>query len=240
MFDNKIIFKEDTHQYFNKLDNTEYIPVSLFLKHFYEPFDADKISYFVAKKRGVSKQTILDEWAENRDFSCERGTAFHLAMENAIKFGEIDTNYKKVIENFQLVVQRLFNDIKNIYSEQLLYIDEYKIAGTSDIIFEHNDGTFTIGDFKTNKKFNFHSLYKKWMKYPVSHLSECEFVKYTLQLSLYAYMYEQLTKKKCRGIVLFWLNPSTGKWETINSIYLKCDIIMMLRHYAKIKSANNI
>lgn len=231
----KIIFKEDSHQYFNSETGDEYTSVSHVIGNFKEKFDAENISKFVAKKRGITQEEVLKEWDAIRDHACTRGTGFHLVMENYIKFGEVPTEYKKVIQDFAKCTDKCISDVKNIMSEVLFYNDEFKVAGTSDICWEHNDGTFTIGDFKTNKKFRFVSDYNNWLKAPLSHLMECEFNTYTLQLSLYAFMYEILTGKKCRGLLILWLNPARGIWEPIRCNYLKHEVIMMLKTFKKIK-----
>lgn len=230
---NHLYFKEDTHQYFRTEDNAEYTCVSHFISKFYKKFDAKTISKFTAKKQGKTQEQVLAEWDANRDYACTRGTAFHEAMENYLKFGEISPEYKKVIENFQLLIQDIFDDIIKVHSEILLYIDEFMVAGTSDIIWEHKDDSFTVGDFKTNKKFNFYSKYNDWMLKPIEHLSHCEYNKYALQLSIYAFMYEKLTGKKCRGLVLFWLDQKTGKWQRIPVNYLKHEVVMMFNFFKK-------
>lgn len=228
-----IIFLEKSHQYINKDTNEEYKSVSKVIELFHKEFNASYMSELVAKKTGSTKEEVLKKWDNERIYACTRGTAFHEAMERSIKYGEITPEYKKVIENFILVSSKCINNIDKINSEILLYNDEFKIAGTSDILWEHTDNTFTIGDFKTNKKFRFTTEYDDWFYKPIDHLPVCEFIKYTLQLSLYAFMYERLTGKKCRELILFWLNTNTGKWEPIRCNYMKHEIIMMLKAYQK-------
>ena len=246
MFKNsKIKFIEESHRYINTETGRDYISGTTFLGKYKPKFDADKMAYFTALKRSklenrkVTKEEILNEWAASRDYSCERGSAFHLAMENFIKYGEVNEEYKKIIGNYSLVVSKHVSDIVKVFSEILFYIDEYEIAGTADICWEHSDGTFTIGDFKTNKQFRYYSPYNNWLHAPVSHLQECEFNNYTLQMSLYAYMCELLTGKKCRGLLILWLNKDTGKFEPIHCNYLKHEIIMLLRNYSKTLNTAN-
>ena len=228
-----IKFLEDTHQYINIETNEEYCSVSKLLGRYKEKFDAENISKWVAKKRGISQEEILKEWEDNKNFACDRGTDFHAALENYVKYGEVGPLYKKIIEKFQLKVEKYIPNISEIYSEKLLYNHDFKIAGTSDLLFELEDGTFIIGDFKTNKKFRFGSDYGKWMKAPLNHLSECEFNIYALQLGIYGFMNEILTKKKCKGLLIFWLDMNTGNWEVIPTNFMKHEIILMLNHYKK-------
>jgi hypothetical protein len=233
MDNSPIKFLEDTHQYINIETNEEYCSVSKLLGRYKEKFDAENISKWVAKKRGVSQEEILKEWEDNKNFACDRGTDFHAALENYVKYGEVDPLYKKIIEKFQLKVEKYIPNISEVYSEKLLYNHDFKIAGTGDLLFELEDGTFIIGDFKTNKKFRFGSDYGKWMKAPLNHLSECEFNTYALQLGIYGFMNEILTKKKCKGLLIFWLDMNTGNWEVIPTNFMKHEIILMLNHYKK-------
>ena len=71
------------------------------------------------------------------------------------------------------------------------------------------------------------------MKTPLNHLSECEFNTYALQLGIYGFMNEILTKKKCKGLLIFWLDMNTGNWEVIPTNFMKHEIILMLNHYKK-------
>ena len=65
------------------------------------------------------------------------------------------------------------------------------------------------------------------------HLSECEFNTYALQLGIYGFMNEILTKKKCKGLLIFWLDMNTGNSEVIPTNFMKHEIILMLNHYKK-------
>ena len=93
-----IIFKEDTHQYFNTDNGREYLSGTKFL-HLFEPeFDKYSISKRVAEKEGRSQQSVLDEWAATSKLACETGTKIHTIMENYIKFSD----YKD--ESFSLII----------------------------------------------------------------------------------------------------------------------------------------
>jgi ATP-dependent exoDNAse (exonuclease V) beta subunit len=110
----------------------------------------------------------------------------------------------------------------------MLHNHEYKIAGTSDLIYDHGD-TFTVADFKTNKEFKFENKYDEYLLDPVSHIMYSQFTVYALQLSLYAYMHELITGKKCRKLVSFYLKDD--KIVPYHFNYLKTDIINILEHY---------
>lgn len=229
----KIVFFPEPHIYKNIETDEQYLSVTTLIGKYTPKFDTEKWANIKAKQAGCTPDEIKKQWDETRNYACDRGTSFHEAMENFLKFGEINPNYEKVISYFGTCVEKIIENISTVQSELLLYNDEYKIAGTADIIWEHEDGTFTVGDFKTNKKFNYYSSYNEWMLNPISHLSECQYNKYAIQLSIYAYMYELMTGKKCRGMVLFYLNQNTGKLTPIFCNYLKHEVMLLLRDYKK-------
>ena len=188
-----VIFKEDTHQYFNTENGKEYLSGTKFLHLFEPPFDKYGISARVAAKEGKTQQEVLDEWAATSKAACEMGTATHLIMERYIKFNEINPEYQVLYDTFHECVGKDFKYAEAIHSEMLLWNHEYEIAGQADLIIDHKNNEFSIGDFKTNKKIEFYSAFGNRMLAPVTHLSQCQHSIYALQLSLYAYMYSLLT-----------------------------------------------
>ena len=226
-----IIFKEDTHQYFNTDTGKEYLSGTKFIHLFEPPFDKDSISKRVALKEGKTQKQILDEWAAISKQACEHGTAIHLLMENYIKFGEEDENNKILYETFNKCVGPSFKQAEAVHSEKLLWIDDFEIAGTADLIIDHPNNEFSIGDFKTNKKIEFYSNFGNRMLEPVNHLSQCQHNLYGLQLSLYAYMYSLLTGRKLRHLFLMHCNNPSSGWTYIPCNAMILEIRFMLYFY---------
>ena len=75
----------------------------------------------------------------------------------------------------------------------------------------------------------FYSEYNEFFKKPVDHLGVCEFNTYSLQLSLYAYLYELSSGKKCSGLVIFYKNNDA--WYPIRLNYMKREIIALIEDY---------
>ena len=225
-----VTFKEDTHQYFNE-KGEEYISGTTFLHKFQTPFDEDKFAAIKAKKLGVSVDEVKAMWKANSRKACDYGTSIHLLMQNYLTIGQIKTEYNYLYQSFNDIVLSDLINAQKIYSEKLLWIDEYKIAGTADLIIEHNDYEFSVGDFKTNKKIDFCSQYGNRLLMPISHLSDCNYNIYSLQLSLYAYLFSILSGKKCRKIFLMHLKED--KWNYISSNYMEHEIKIMLKWYKK-------
>jgi hypothetical protein len=226
-----IIFDEKSHTYTNSKTNEKYISVTTLLSEYKQPFDKDKHSLRVAEREGVSQELVLEMWDKENKKATTRGTKIHKLMENYVGFGEEESDYKWLYKSYDKVVSYSVDKFKKIHSENLLSNDEYKIAGTADLIYDHGD-YFTIGDFKTNKKFNFTSTFNDFFKNPIEHLTYCEFNNYALQMSMYAYMHEKTSGKRCKKIIVFYLDED--KWRPIHCNYLKSDIQNILNHYAQI------
>jgi ATP-dependent exoDNAse (exonuclease V) beta subunit len=224
-----IVFDEASHTYTNAETQEKYISVTTLLGKYKTPFDKDKHSLRVAEREGVSQELVLEMWEKENKKATTRGTHIHKLMENYVSFGEKEEDYNWLYKSYDKAVSYSVSKFKKILSENLLYDHDNKIAGTADLIYDHGD-YFTIGDFKTNKRFNFTSDFNDHFKAPIDHLPYCEFNNYALQMSMYAYMYEKATGKKCKKIVVFYLNED--KWKPIHCNYLKTDIRNILTHYS--------
>jgi ATP-dependent exoDNAse (exonuclease V) beta subunit len=223
-----IIFDEASHTYTNNETDEKYISVTTLISKYKKPFDKELHSLRVSKREGVPQEMVLEMWEQENKRSTDRGSLIHKLLEDYLTVGEVVSDYSWLYRSYDKIVADNIDSFRSFDSERLLFNDEYKVAGTADLIYDHGE-YFTIGDFKTNKRFLFNSKYNEYFNDPISHLSYCEFNSYALQLSIYAYMHEQITGKKCCKIVVFYLNESN--FVPIYCNYLKQDVINMFKHY---------
>ena len=221
----KIKFDEESHTYTHIDTKKPFISVTTLLGKYKQPFDRDGHSKRVADREGVPQEMVLEMWEEEKNRACKRGTDIHKILENYIDFGEVKDSYGWLCKSYDKAVERSVDSFKNILCENLLYDEDSAVAGTADLIFDHKN-EFTVGDFKTNKKFKFSSPYSERLKDPVSHLHNCEFNLYGLQLSLYAYLYEKMSGKRCRKCVVFYLQDDRFLSYHIN--YMKAEVEAIL------------
>jgi ATP-dependent exoDNAse (exonuclease V) beta subunit len=221
-------FDKDSHTYTNILTDEKYISVTTLLGKYVKPFDSDYHAERVAKREGVSKEFILSIWKEQNNTANEKGTKIHKLLEDYIGEGIMDNMYGWLYGAYDRVLSEVVSKYDIVLSEHMLYNHEYKIAGTSDLIYDHGD-TFTVADFKTNKEFKFENKYNEYLLDPVSHIMYSQFSVYALQLSLYAHLHELDTGKKCRKLVSLYLKDD--KIVPYHFNYLKTDIINILDHY---------
>ena len=223
-----IIFDEKSHTYTNIDNGNKYTSVTTLLGKYKKPFDSATHSKRVAEREGVTQEFVLESWRATTKTATDRGTKIHKLMEDFVKVGEVNDEYSYLYKSYNKFVTSYIGNYKKILSEELLFLHDYEVAGTSDLIYER-ENDFIVADFKTNKKYRFSNDFNDYFKSPVDHLTYCEFNTYALQLSMYAYMYEQKTGKKCNKIVTLYLEED--RWIPHHANYLKTDIINILENY---------
>ena len=189
---------------------------------------------------------ILKSWDNTRDEACDHGSYVHEIMETSFygnthfdlsNFGcpQICGDYACIKGNYHL-------DLENgLYPEFLMsYVtpEGLHIAGQADLIVKSGND-ISILDWKTNKEIKKRSFFNKtkkknvMMKYPLSNIEDCNYWHYTLQLSLYAYILQQLNSNfNIKELKLVHI-ARDGKQTVYDLEYRKSDIERMLKHYAK-------
>jgi len=224
-----ISFDSKRHAYINDNSALEYIPVTAFINKFKEPFDVEKFSRIVAAREGVSQDEIKKRWTTIKNDACDFGTNAHSLIEDYWSSeGEKNKDNELVVKFLEKSNLKLSNTL----NECIVYNHEYKIAGTSDFIV-NNKNSFSIVDLKTNKNFRFSSKYNKTMLSPISHLPECEYSVYSLQVSTYAYLYHCMTGKKVGNLSLFWYDKKEDEFYHYPCLYLYNDVKSMLEEFKR-------
>ena len=193
--DFSVYFDEANHKYMVDVEkNPEYweeIPsVTQFIKHYTPPFDENKVSAIVAKKKGKTQAEILAEWARKRDYACEMGTRIHANQEKTIK-GQTDylppqnDRERAIMYNgYQAIQDMKAAGFVPLEAEKMVFSMALKLAGTIDAIFVKNRVMWLV-DWKTNEKIDRTNEYHNFMLPPAETLDDCAFVHYKLQLNLY-------------------------------------------------------
>lgn len=224
------------HVYIHKETNEKYTSVTKVLHSFVEEFEGDIVADRISKQSddnprknpnyiGLTKEQILDLWQELNDEANRYGTELHEGLEKYL-LSQFVFEGETELEKAAIKAYKALNiDHGNItYPERIMFSEEHKLAGTSDIIVDVDDTYFDVLDFKTNKEFNFFNKYKKQLKKPLEHLQDCQFHIYSLQLSIYAYMYQlEFPHKKCRQMVLLFWDKETKEFTKIPTLYLKSE-----------------
>ena len=213
-----------------------------------------KVNRRLIKKLGLDEKIFYDkqneikqEYQRKRDESCTRGTNIHAMFENSFygrkefDFGKF--GFKDLVGEFTCNENYYTLDLdRGVYPEFLISVSSkdglLRVSGQIDLLIVDNQD-ITIIDWKTNKSIDKTSYYNKakksnvMMKYPLENLQDCNFNHYQLQLSLYAYMLQQINPKyNIKGLKIVHIDHNNKQHE-YDCEYLKNDVERMLKHYKK-------
>ena len=263
-----VIFKSQNHKYESiDADGIEWTSVTSFISKYKKPFDAQSVAEKSSKSKkskwyGMSVQDILQAWENESNRAIDQGNWYHNQREADLL--ELNT-----IERhgciLPIIRPLVTDDIKHapvqkltegMYPEHFVYLKSAGICGQSDLV-EVAIGYVNITDYKTNKEIKKES-YVNWegvsqkMSAPVSHLDDCNFWHYALQLSTYMYIILKHNPKLKPGKltihhVLFYTEgtdkfgnpitklddqgePMVKKIVPYDLPYLKAEVINLIKH----------
>jgi len=192
-----LTFQDSGHLY-SSLPGEEsinWISVSTLIHSLCPIFDAP-VSAAKCTKNSKSKwfkipvPEILQAWENENKRSTDLGSWYHSVKENELLIFGKNVIAPIIKEGIKYAPKQTLES--GIYPEHLMYLQSIGLCGQSDIV-EIEDNILTIRDHKTNKEIKkqaFTSSYtgEEKMLSPLSHLGNCNYNHYALQLSLYAYM----------------------------------------------------
>lgn len=212
-------FNADKHEY--KVLGKKLTPVSDKIKNFYKPFNKE-IARYVAmsrqKKTGEkwTKAMVLKEWKEKARLAAENGTRVHDFAENHVNEKYImeityiqepysDDIQEQGVIDFWKDIDMFMTGYVPVALEQQMYLEEYGIAGTADVILYNKETSkFVIVDYKTNE--HLYKDYKDYMFAPFEDMINNNFNKYALQFAHYQLMFEAVGYE-VEDRWLIWLQP---------------------------------
>lgn len=211
----RITLDHPTHTYTDER-GLKYKSVSSIIGEYKQPFDPYKltennktlIANFV-DKHGGSEAEHLRAWEENKNWACEKGTAFHDLKEMIVNARGIFITLDGIelpVRNIELVWRtvgdgRFDKLLPGVYTELVLWNYLTRSAGTADIVVIYPDMSFSIYDYKTNGKFKVNPWWDKssktyrMMKYPCFEQPDVHLGHYTVQLNIYAWFLIQFGLK---------------------------------------------
>jgi hypothetical protein len=197
-------FTAHDHKY-TTIDNQEeeWLSVTSLIGQFKQPFDANKMAEKSSKNKkskwyGMTPEAIKDAWKAEANRATTLGTWYHNEREKDLcSFDTIERHdisipiYKPIeIEGVKYSPNQKIGD--GVYPEHLVYLRSAGLCGQSDLV-EVIDSEVFITDYKTNKEIKTEG-FTSWdgitqkLASPLSHLDDCNYIHYALQLSVYMYI----------------------------------------------------
>jgi hypothetical protein len=214
-----IAFDKENHVY--TVDGVQLPSASDLVKTVTPPFERDRIATHYAQRRGWTKDEVLGDWDAARDKACDLGNrvhAFihhHLAQDHALSLpnvpgGGFNVTKDPCNSDPQCQVwltwwresgwgaKHEWPRLEKPIADPLL-----RVAGTPDYIgYSPVSDDCSLFDWKTNGNFGLTNRYYRRMLPPFQDLHDCEFVHYSLQLSIYQLiLMRQRLQVRCANIV---------------------------------------
>lgn len=237
--DAHISFDEPTHVYTIDGDST-FKSVTTFIHDFFPHFDADSVlkkmcaspKWNTHKHYGKSPEEIKEIWRKNGEEAASQGTAMHLNIENYYNGVPMTASFKESPEG--ILFQKYLDDHKEYKAyrtEWTVFSKKYKIAGSIDMVYEDpkNPGCHVIADWKRSNEIKFENKWEKG-KGPLSHLDNCNYWHYTLQLNIYRMLLEKYYDKVITDMFLVVLHPNNESYLKITIPKISKEILDMLEY----------
>jgi hypothetical protein len=199
---NAVTYDDLTHIY--SCDGVRYLSSTQIVEMFRRKFDAATAAQIQEDKSGRPAEEFIRIWKDINLKSLDRGNIIHDLRDEITNNRAFEVIYGKPfrVQNPQLFPTRDMSQWPDgVYTDNkqdVLYRHDYRIAGRPDrytIVTEDGIRYVHIDDYKTNRRLRTRSYCDPVQGYqmmlePISHLMDCEMVHYTLQLSLYMFMFE--------------------------------------------------
>lgn len=171
---------------------------------------------------GMTADEIKTSWKNSGQNSCVMGTQLHEKIELFMNNSNCCSNYllsDLLVKNEASSVGELewqyflkfaqdFNYLKPYRTEWMIFDEDLKIAGSIDMVFENEDGTLSIYDWKRCKEINRENTWNKFATNEViSHLPDTNYWHYSLQLNTYKAILERKYGKTIKELYLVKLHP---------------------------------
>ena len=215
----EVVFTEQDHRYASIINGKELVYTSgtSLIGNYFNQFDADKFAPLTAKKLGITAEEVKKMWSEKGLSASRFGTRCHEVCEDVILDREIrnkpenpkeESTFKFTIPFVQAVKRRYYV----IAPEKVVFDHRLKVAGTIDLFARSRDQSnlYYIFDWKTNERIDRENKYGDKGLGPISHLDDCAYTHYMLQLNLYEYILKfggYIPRDSIVKKALFWIGP---------------------------------
>lgn len=203
---------------------------------------------------GMTAEEIKALWSKNSLSVAGEGTKLHYCIEYFMNNDVItypyyhDTLHQHYIENETAKNNDKYPDIqldtitewnffinfikdhpklKPYRTEWTVYHEDVKISGTIDMVYENEDGTLSIYDWKRSKEIVMENKYKKYSSNKlISHIPNINYWHYAIQLNTYRRILEDKYGKIVKDLYLVRLHPDDKNlnYELIEVPILKNEI----------------
>ena len=214
--DSHIHFDEGPHIYTIDGDS-DYMSVTTWNHSHFPHFNPDKIIGNMMKSKkwpespyfGMTPSQIKAQWKENGRKASTAGTKMHYDIECFYNDLDVEVDEDCVEFDYFLRFERDHGEKLNPYrTEWMVWDKDLRLAGSIDMVFEKDDGSITLYDWKRCKEIKRENKFESATTPCINHLPNSNYWHYSLQLNTYKYLLEKNYGKKVKGMYLVCLHPN--------------------------------
>ena len=236
--DKNLHFDEPTHKYTILTDKeSNYTSVTTWNHQHFPHFNADLVIKRMMNGKnwnpenkywGKTAEEIKKEWSNNGSLVSGLGTTLHFNIEcfmnEEIDYEDgtpCDYTHEELLQVYEPLQEscieweyflKFVNDfphLKPYRTEWMIYDEDLKLAGSIDMVYENEDGSLSIYDWKRAKEITKYNNFKEYAKTEcIKHLPNTNFWHYSLQLNTYKRILERKYGKKVTDLYLVRLHPN--------------------------------
>ena len=227
---NHVLFEENRHVYM--IGDRILSSVTTLIKKFESDKDWDDIAYKYGLKHDIHPDDVLEMWSKEGKIGGDKGSEFHLYAEYAVSNKKYICDIFKITSELTDMWDEFWNDHKHylipVRSEFVMGDEDYGMGGMIDQIFWNTKiQELQIWDWKTNKKV---AKSNRWnnFKHPISHIQECEYNKFSLQLSTYKHIIEKNLGLVIGSCYIVHFNTNNDKYKIMKTRDFEKEVKLML------------
>lgn len=246
---NHVTFEERRHIY--TIGDKKLTSVTTMLKEYEEEKDWTGIAEKYAAKHGETGQYWSDLWWEKKHIAGIKGSEFHSYAELTIANKVYDINLGRIIDEYSKFTkltgfepQKVMAKLKTMFdvfwlktsgtlipirSEFVTGDEELGIGGMVDQLFWNTKmQELQIWDWKTSKKISKSNKYNR-LTGVLSHLEECEWIKYSLQIGTYKHIIQKNLGLNIGTCYIGWFNENNDTYKVIKTLDLEEEVKSILK-----------
>lgn len=235
--DGRITFQEEGHKYTIDGDDT-YTSVTTLIHKFFPHFDAELvISKITSNPKslyfGMTAEDVQQMWTHATDLGSQLHEQIEVFFDQLASFEStvIDTCAPSLEFGYFLDFYRdcVVGKMLPYRTEMYVFDEGVKVCGSIDMLFCDPDDSqkVYIYDWKRSKKINKNNPFEKGLRC-LSHLDNCNFNTYSLQLNMYKYILESKYDKEVVKMALVILHPNHRGYQVIEIPDMGADIHRVL------------
>ena len=244
--DSNITFIDAGHKYIVATDrSSKYTSVTTWCHSHFPKFNADSVIENMMKGKnwnpenkywGLSPAQIKADWNKNGANAAKAGTALHYQIEcfmNTCVAEDVVRTHSALLSHHSadsvndspewqqfINFARDYPHFKPYRTEWKIYDESLKLAGSIDMVYELEDGTLAIYDWKRCKEITkTNGFGRSAITNCIQYLPDSNFWHYSLQLNTYKAILEKCYQRTVSSMVLVRLYPdetgATNKYELL-------------------------